>query len=179
LPHAVLPQYIDESVYAGEMAATYVQRMARQKAESALQDKTRIAALPILAADTSVVCEGQILGKPANQEEAVRMLSLLSGRKHQVLTAIAVVNANDIEVVLSTTQVSFRALAQAEIVAYWQSGEPSDKAGAYAIQGRGAMFVNGIEGSYSSVVGLPLFETLQLLNKFGLSSTDILQGDCL
>jgi septum formation protein len=116
------------------------------------------------------VCGGEVLGKPASLSEARRMLQLLSGRTHQVLTAVAAACGDDCEVVVVATDVSFRAIASDEIDAYWATGEPVDKAGAYGIQGLGAMFVSHIEGSYSGVMGLPLFETLELLRKFGVTS---------
>jgi septum formation protein len=172
----LLPQQVDESLLGGESAPDYVLRLAREKAAAALRDQAYLLPLPVLAADTSVVCDQQVLGKPASLAEARAMLTLLSGRKHQVLTAVALATRQETTAVLVSTDVHFRTLGEAEIVAYWASGEPRDKAGAYAVQGLGAMFVSRIEGSYSGVVGLPLFETLQLLAAFGVSSTDLLQG---
>ena len=176
LPFLLLPQHIDESGLAGEDAESYVRRLAQNKARAALQDPLRQEGLPVLAADTTVVSGGQVLGKPASLQEAMTMLGCLSGTSHQVMTAIAVGrNLDQIQVRLSSSTVSFRALAEEEIVAYWYTGEPRDKAGAYAIQGLGAMFVSRIEGSYSSVVGLPLFETLQLLAEFGITGLSLLK----
>jgi septum formation protein len=165
----VLVQDIDESPVAGESPERYVTRLAQQKAVAALRDPRCRLPLPVLAADTTVVCSGQVLGKPGTLNEARQMLQLLSGRTHQVLTAVAVALRNELEVTLVSTDVSFRELSAAEIDAYWATGEPCDKAGAYGVQGIGAAFVARIEGSYSGVVGLPLFETLQLLQKFGVS----------
>lgn len=165
----LLAQEIDESPLHGENPESYVTRLAREKAVAALADPRCRLPLPVLAADTTVVCEGQILGKPATLAEARQMLGLLSGRTHQVLTAVAIGRPAVIDVTLVSTDVSFRILRAAEIDAYWATGEPRDKAGAYAVQGIGAMFVSRIAGSYSGVVGLPLFETLQLLQKFGVS----------
>ncbi len=169
LTPALLPQNIDENPLPQESPQAYVTRLARDKVMAALRDPDCRLPLPVLAADTTVVCAGAILGKPATLAEARHMLQLLSNRTHLVLTAVAVASRARIEVVLVTTKVSFRALHEAEIEAYWATGEPRDKAGAYAVQGLGALFVNRIEGSYSGVVGLPLFETLELLQQFGVS----------
>jgi septum formation protein len=165
----VIVQDIDETRLAGETPETYVTRLARQKAQVALRDPRCRLDLPVVAADTTVVCAGEVLGKPATREEARRMLQLLSNRTHQVLTAVAVARRDSCEVALVITQVRFRALSAAEIDAYWATGEPRDKAGAYGIQGLAAMFISRIDGSYSGVMGLPLFETLQLLRKFGVT----------
>jgi len=172
----VLPQHIDESVQPGEDPAHYVLRLAQAKARSGWHDVLRQLPLPVLAADTSVVCDGHILGKPATLGEARAMLQRLSGRSHQVLTGIAAVQDERCRADVVSTEVTFRQLSTTEIDAYWRSGEPRDKAGAYGIQGRGALFVAGIEGSYSNVVGLPLFETALLLQNFGIDSTALLQG---
>ncbi len=165
----VVVQDIDESLRPGEAAHAYVTRLACEKAKAALLDPRCGLPLPVVAADTSVVCEGRILGKPATLADARQMLQLLSGRTHQVMTAVAVALRNELDVALVSTEVEFRALGAAEIDAYWDTGEPRDKAGAYGVQGIGAAFVSRIEGSYSGVVGLPLFETLRLLQKFGVS----------
>jgi len=165
----VLVQDIDERQLPGELPDVYVTRLARQKAQAALRDSRCRLPLPVVAADTTVVCAGEVLGKPAHLDDARRMLQLLSGRTHQVHTAVAVARPEQLELALVTTAVRFRALQQHEIDAYWATGEPRDKAGAYGIQGIGAMFISRIDGSYSGVMGLPLFETLQLLRKFGIS----------
>jgi septum formation protein len=123
----------------------------------------------VLGADTAVVLDGQILGKPRDQADAEYMLACLSGRTHRVLTAVAVTDGQRLASRLSMTAVSFRELRPGESTTYWQSDEPRDKAGAYAIQGRGALFVRELQGSYSGVVGLPLFETAELLEMFGWS----------
>ena len=169
LSPVLLAQEIDESPFPGEGAEVYVTRLAREKALAALRDPRCILPLPVLAADTTVVCAGPILGKPATLTEARYMLTLLSGQTHQVLTAVAIGRHDNVETTLVSTSVQFRLLQENEIDAYWATGEPRDKAGAYAVQGVGAMFVSRIEGSYSGVVGLPLFETLQLLQRFGVS----------
>jgi septum formation protein len=175
LAHLVLPQQIDESLRVGEQPDRYVLRLAAAKAGAGWQDQRRELTLPVLAADTSVVCNGQILGKPATLAEARTMLQLLSGRTHQVLTGIAVGFGEELQTKVVSTDVSFRALSAAEIDAYWHSGEPRDKAGAYGIQGKAALFVERIAGSYSNVVGLPLFETVQLLAGFGITTQELLQ----
>ena len=174
LPFALLPQQINETSHTNEAPQDYVLRMAREKAQAALQDPHCTLAIPVLAADTSVICHNNILGKPADMDEALHMLTLLSGRRHQVLTAIAIATRQKIQLKLATTDVYFRTITPGEMQAYWQTGECQDKAGAYAIQGKGAMFINRIEGSYSNVVGLPLFETVQLLAACGVSSTAVL-----
>ena len=172
----LLPQEVDESRLPRELPDAYVLRVAADKARAALQDPAYDGKLPVLAADTSVVCEGQILGKPADSKEALGMLRSLSGRQHQVLTAVVVATATQCRQQLVRTTVSFRPLEEEELLAYWHTGEPRDKAGAYAIQGLAAQFVERIEGSYSGVVGLPLFETMELLAQFGITPTSVLKG---
>lgn len=164
LAFEVRAQHIDESPVVGESVRDYVRRLAREKAHSAATMTT----LPALGADTVVVMDGQALGKPADAEDARRMLQMLSGREHEVMTAVAVVQGERVAQALSTTRVVFREITTTEIEAYWQSAEPQDKAGGYAIQGLGAVFVASISGSYSGVVGLPVFETTQLLSRFGI-----------
>ena len=122
----------------------------------------------VLGADTSVVIDGRILGKPVDQADGLAMLAALSGREHQVLTAVALAAAGGVEARVVECRVRFRQVAPEEALRYWQSGEPADKAGGYAIQGLGAIFVSRIEGSYSAVVGLPLCETAELLREFGI-----------
>lgn len=157
---------VDESLRAGEAPEDYVGRLARDKARAALKRITGRRA-PVLGADTAVVVDQDILGKPVDRNAAVAMLRRLSGRKHDVLTAVSIVDSEREVMAISRTVVTFRLLSDAEIEAYWESGEPHDKAGAYAIQGRGAVFIEAIRGSYSGVVGLPIFETARLLNGFG------------
>lgn len=176
LQHEVLPQHLDESVLPGEAAPAYVQRVAREKAQVALLDARRRADLPVLAADTAVVCDGLILGKPQSQQDALDMLGRLSGREHQVLTAVAIAQGERLYQALSQSRVWFRPLAQDELLAYWHSGEPCDKAGSYAVQGLGAMFIARIDGSYSGVMGLPLYETMQLLANFGITPVTVLDA---
>lgn len=155
---------IDESKLANESAAEYVCRMARCKAQKAAEQIGEDSdTFPVLAADTIIAFDGVIIGKPANPEQCHGILRQLSARQHQVLTAIALVTGLDIELRLSVNRVSFRPISSAEIASYCASREPRDKAGAYAIQGRAAVFIEHLEGSYSSVMGLPLFETAELL----------------
>lgn len=160
---------IDESPDAAETADAYVRRMASSKARAAL-DQLPAKRAPVLGADTSVVIDRQILGKPANRDAAASMLRRLSGRTHEVLTAVAVRDEQREVVDVNRTVVTFRSLTDREIDCYWATGEPRDKAGGYAIQGLGAVFIETIEGSYSGVMGLPLFETARLLNGFGYRS---------
>jgi septum formation protein len=159
----------DETPRPGEDPVDYVRRVARQKAEAgwARLAQRRLLRLPVLAADTAVALEGQVLGKPADREEAVHFLKRLSGKVHQVHTGVAVKFDQRIEVAVSSTDVAFSELADDQIRRYAATGEPLDKAGAYAIQGRAALFIRSITGSYSGVVGLPLFETGQLLARVG------------
>lgn len=160
----------DESPQAGEDAVAYVERIARYKAEAGWTrlSQRRMLRHPVLAADTTVALRGEILGKPADREEAIAFLRRLSGSVHQVHTAVAVTQEARLELAISSTEVEFRELSELEIRNYVASGEPLDKAGAYAIQGRAGMFVRALRGSYSGVVGLPLFETGDLLASFGI-----------
>ncbi len=171
----VSPQDIDESALPGEQADVLVERLAKTKARAAVTVISETDHRLVLGADTIVVCEGRILGKPEHKDDGLAMLRLLSGRTHQVLTAVCVMSHEKQAETMSVSTVSFASLSEAEIEAYWQSGEPAGKAGAYAIQGLGAMFVNDIQGSYSGIVGLPIFETANLLKIFGIDVTTILQ----
>ncbi|HTO44282.1 MAG TPA: Maf family protein [Burkholderiales bacterium] len=159
----------DETPLAGEAPGDYVVRVAGAKAEAgwARLGQRRLMRFPVLSADTTVALDGKILSKPADREEATAFLRELSGKAHQVHSAVAVKFDHRLEIALSTTEVAFRELDEQEIRQYVVSGEPQDKAGAYAIQGRAAVFVRSISGSYSGVMGLPLYETSQLLAKFG------------
>jgi septum formation protein len=165
VPHVVEGAHIDESALKGEAPRDYVQRMARTKA---LAIWTRDQSLPVLAADTTVVLDGVIFGKPDNRTDALRMLSALSGRTHDVLTAVVLADAHGLALRLSESRVAFRPVSAEECAAYWDTGEPRDKAGAYAIQGRAGVFIEALSGSYSGVMGLPLFETVELLRGAGL-----------
>ena len=164
---AVIAADVDETPRAGEGPTEYVQRIAVAKARTGSEAIHDRPARPVLAADTAVVVDGRILGKPADERDAMTMLALLSGRGHQVLTAVAVRGRRE-QVRLSISRVVFRDIDPAEAAAYWATGEPRDKAGAYAIQGRGALFIAELHGSYSGVVGLPLFETAELLAEEGI-----------
>ena len=163
--HSVCAPEVDEAVLPGERGPDYVVRMARSKALSvhALSPQ-----LPVLGADTIVLIDELILGKPAGAAEGVAMLERLAGRTHEVLTAVALASTAGLTLRLSTSAVRFRALSRAECIAYWDSGEPRDKAGAYAVQGRAAAFIEYLAGSYSGVMGLPLYETAQLLEAAGI-----------
>ncbi|MDX1594380.1 MAG: Maf family protein [Gammaproteobacteria bacterium] len=164
IAHRVLHVEVDEAPRPGEVPAVYVERLARAKAEAGL---SVTGAGAVLGADTSVVLGDEILGKPADKADATAMLARLSGHTHEVLTAVALATPRRVACRLSVSRVTFRTLAADEIAAYWATGEPADKAGAYAIQGRGALFVTRLEGSYSGVVGLPLYETAELLREAG------------
>lgn len=170
VPHEVEPADLDERVLPGELPADYVVRLAQAKAERVFtMRRARGAAdLPVLGADTTVTLGERILGKPQDEAELQRMLGALSDREHVVCSAVALVDGSGVRSALVSTRVRFRALEPTEISRYWQSGEPCDKAGGYAIQGLGAVFVTGIEGSYSGVVGLPLAETAALLRAAGV-----------
>ena len=166
---ATHPANIDESHRINEPVALYVQRMAREKAETVAQQLSTVSSLPVLGADTSVVLNNTIFHKPTDKTEAIATLRALSGRSHRVLSAIAVVAEGRTELRLSETSVRFRDIKEQEYERYWSTGEPWGKAGAYAIQGLGAVFVDGITGSYSGVVGLPLMQTFELFERFNIA----------
>ena len=165
VPHTVTAAHIDETVLAGEDPREYVTRMARHKALAARQTGET---LPVLAADTTVVLDDVIFGKPTGRAHGLSMLRSLSGRTHDVLTAVALAAGSEVSLSVSTSEVRFRPLTLEECEAYWETGEPRDKAGGYAIQGRGAVFIEWLSGSYSGVMGLPLFETAELLRAAGV-----------
>jgi len=180
VPFTALSAQIDETPFPDESPSAYVERLALGKAAAGL------ALLPagqggssacVLGADTAVVLEGRILGKPVDEADAVAMLMALAGREHEVLTAIALIDHQRCESRIVSSHVRFRPLRIEEARAYWASGEPADKAGSYAIQGLAAIFVQGLRGSYSSVVGLPLCETAELLGHFGIPCWQFLEGD--
>lgn len=160
---------IDETPQPGEGPRDFVMRLARAKAAVGWKRmlERNLPLAPVLAADTTVALEGRIFGKPQDRADAERMLAELSGKRHEVLTAVALQFDEDVETALSVSDVQFRSLARDEIRAYVATGESDDKAGAYAIQGRAALFVAEIRGSQSGIVGLPLYETAQLLQKMG------------
>jgi septum formation protein len=162
----VRPADVDESSLVGESPADYVQRVARQKVIAIAKSlKSEYAKLPVLAADTTVALNGEILGKPENDADAFNMLKKLSASKHAVHTAVAVSLKNKVKVILSTTMVEMMPLTDAMIKAYVETGEQRDKAGSYAIQGKAGAWVARIDGSYTGVMGLPLYETAKLLNE--------------
>ncbi|TAL48865.1 MAG: septum formation inhibitor Maf [Methylovulum sp.] len=163
--YTVYPVDIDETPLPGEAPLAYVQRLAAGKSAACAAQLG--GGIPILAADTAVVLDTLIIGKPKDKDDALAILRLLSGKTHQVYTAISLRGREHGQAV-SVTEVTFRPLTEREIDAYWQTGEPQDKAGSYAIQGRGGLFVASIAGSFSGVVGLPLFETGQLLAEQGI-----------
>ena len=162
----VVPACIDESRRPGEPPDHFVLRLAEEKAAASLSrigDRTAL----LIAADTAVVVDREVLGKPRCEDEGVAMLQRLGGRSHDVLTGVVVQGNGRTEKAVSRSLVTFRALAPGEARAYWATGEPADKAGGYAIQGRAAVFIESLHGSYSAVMGLPLFETARALESFG------------
>ncbi len=165
ISHAIRLVDVDETPIPGESPLAYVERVAAEKSAACLA--TFQLDLPVLSADTSVVCDNQIMGKPENMQHALEMLSRLSGRTHQVFSAVSL-RGNRHEQAVSISEVTFRQLSRDEISAYWRTGEPSGKAGAYAIQGLASIFIESITGSFSGVMGLPLFETAQLLAQQGI-----------
>ena len=167
LDFTVSPSEIDESVHANESVVDYVQRMAASKAAVARQQYSSQDL--IIAADTTVAIDNTILGKPEDESHCLAMLASLSGRIHMVHTAVVVSQFDYVGKALSSSEVSFRNISVVEAKNYWSTGEPKDKAGSYAIQGKGAVFVDKITGSYSGIVGLPLYELTQLLRESDLS----------
>lgn len=159
---------VAEHCLAGEGVADYVARLALAKARAGWRGLGTAPRAPVLGADTAIGLEGDILGKPRDRAEGIRMLERLCGRTHQVYSAVAVVSRERAAVRTQVSEVRFRRLSRAECEAYWQTGEPRDKAGSYAIQGLAAIFIERLEGSYSGVMGLPLYETADLLSEFGV-----------
>jgi len=165
--YGIIAAELDEAPLPGEAPEDYAQRVALDKARAGRALLAVLDPVPVLGADTLVTIDGRILGKPRDADEALTMLRLLSGRTHRVLSAVALIGAEERQV-LSTSEVSFRPISDQEARAYWASGEPLDKAGGYAIQGSGAVFARELRGSYSGVMGLPLFETARLLAAEGI-----------
>ena len=161
-------QPIDETPQPAEAPAAYVERLALAKAQAVLATLDDRHAAVVLGSDTAVVLDGRILGKPVDREDGLATLAALAGREHQVLTAVALVSATRAEARVVSSTVRFKPLTQAQIEAYWATGEPCDKAGSYGIQGLAAVFVSQMQGSYSAVVGLPLCETAELLAQFAI-----------
>lgn len=169
IDHTRLHVDMPEQQTPGEAAEDYVTRLALAKARAGWQALSEHQPQwPVLGADTAVVIDHDILGKPHDQADAIAMLTRLAGREHRVLSAVAMVQGEHEAVRLSTTRVSFAPLSPTQCEAYWHSGEPQDKAGGYAIQGLAASFIRHIDGSYSGVMGLPLCETSELLQQFGI-----------
>jgi septum formation protein len=160
---------LDETAHQGESPLAYVSRLAEAKAGVGWERSRDLGTAPVLAADTAVVLDARILGKPKGMNDAMAMLLELSGRAHEVLTAVALRTAAGTLVEVSHSTVTFRSIDRSEARAYWETGEPSDKAGAYAIQGYAAIFISDLKGSYSGVMGLPLFETAALLKVAGVT----------
>jgi len=168
VPFSAISADIDETPLEHESPSAYVERLARGKAEAGRSTLASDEDFCVLGADTAVVLNGKILGKPVDEADACAMLMLLAGQEHEVLTAIAVLDGERCESRVVRSLVRFRDISREEAAAYWASGEPRDKAGGYGIQGLGAVFVAGLNGSYSAVVGLPLCETCELLGHFGI-----------
>lgn len=168
--YALIATELEEEPLLGEAPEDYVLRVSLDKAKAG-QKLISGNELPVLGADTAVIVDERILGKPSCEDDAAAMLRTLSGRTHRVLSAVALVGSEE-SAVLSISEVSFRQIRSAEIRAYWQTGEPADKAGGYAIQGLGALFVRELRGSYSGVMGLPLYETGRLLAAEGIRALD-------
>ncbi|RUO33438.1 Maf family protein [Aliidiomarina sanyensis] len=167
-PFTVQPMDIEEIPRPEETPADYVQRLAREKAQACANANKGDQPVAVLGSDTVVVCEGEILEKPLDFEHYVQMMQKLSGTYHEVLTAVNLTVNGASETALVTTRVWFRTLSDEDILRYWQTGEPKDKAGGYGIQGPAGAFVRHLEGSFFAVMGLPLFETEQLLRNHGI-----------
>jgi len=161
---------IDETQMPDEPVIGFVQRLAMEKAQTGFEIIENPFELPVLGSDTVVVVEGIVLGKPENRKQAKEMLQLLSGKKHTVHTSVAIVTNKEKFIAMSSTQVQFKSLDEQEIDRYLETGEADDKAGSYAIQGMAAQFINNINGSFSGVMGLPLYETVQLLKQSGVKT---------
>jgi septum formation protein len=166
VPHVVIGADIDETEHPGEVPREYVMRLARQKA-LAVRERG-VTTLPVLAADTTVVLDDVIYGKPRDRDDGIAMLRKLSGRTHEVHTAVAVACDRGTQLRLSVSAVRFRELTLEECTAYWETGEPRDKAGSYGVQGHAGVFIEHLSGSYSGVMGLPLCETAELLRWAGI-----------
>jgi septum formation protein len=170
LPYVVVVPSVNETPRSGEPADDFVTRLALDKAcqGKSLAAERGLATLPVLGADTCIVLDREILGKPLDRDDGIAMLQRLAGRSHEVLTGIAVVRQEIQHVAISRNKVTFGPMSDREITAYWDTGEPADKAGAYALQGKAAAYIERIEGSYSAIVGLPLFELTQILKTLGI-----------
>jgi septum formation protein len=171
VPFDVVRAAVDETAHPGEEPLDYVMRLAAAKAQAgfALLRQQGVHGALVLGSDTAGVLHGEILGKPRDRDDAIAMLVSMGGHTHQVITGVALAGDAGVQVAHAITDVTFRPISAREAEAYWATGEPADKAGAYGIQGFGAIFVARIEGSYTGVVGLPLFETAQLLQQAGVA----------
>ncbi len=169
LPFEALSVDIDETRLEHESPVSFVERMALEKARAGWERSAGLQ--PVLGSDTIVVIDGEVLGKPADQVEAHNMLRMLSDKCHKVITAVALVDGGRSMIRVSHSEVCFSCLSDEVIQRYWETGEPADKAGAYAVQGMAAAFISTLNGSYSGVMGLPLRETCELLGEFGLDVT--------
>jgi septum formation protein len=168
VPFEILSLQVDESTRPDETPADYVERLARSKALAGLAASPEPRRTPVLAADTAVVLDGEIIGQPRDAADALTMLRRLGGHTHEVLTAVCLATGDRLATCLSRSDVRIRPISAREAGDYWASGEPQGKAGGYAVQGLGAVFVEHLTGSYSGVMGLPLFETAQLLDAAGV-----------
>jgi septum formation protein len=162
----VIPSEIDERPFEDEHPLNYVRRMAAEKAMAITE---RYPERIVLGADTDVIVDERILGKPADRDDFIETFSLLSGRSHQVISAVCVMRGEEGSLMISISEVEFRDVSEQQMRDYWDSGEPRDKAGGYGIQGLGAIFVRNIQGSYSGIMGLPLYETSELLREAGVA----------
>lgn len=167
VPFSTLKVEVDESMIGQEHPEAFVSRLARLKATTGWQHSEKV--LPVLGSDTIVVFENEVLGKPKDKSDALRMLKMLSGNLHQVMTSVAIADGDTINECTVITDVWFKELTEKEMQWYWETGEPCDKAGSYGIQGLAGQFVTHIKGSYSAVVGLPLYETSQLIQEMGIT----------
>lgn len=165
----IIDPNVPEVANPNESPLAYANRLAITKAQSGWIHPDRMLNIPVIGADTIVVCDQQMIGKPINKEDGMAILKQLSGRTHQVITAVAIVHENKMKQAVVESKVTFTELTDQEMESYWNTGEPCDKAGAYAIQGKAAMFISNLTGSYSGVVGLPLFETAALMREFNVS----------
>ena len=161
---------VSEEIHNGESPKNYADRLALAKAQAGWLSHKRTENCPVLGADSIVVLNDMVLGKPKDKDDSIRMLLLLSGNTHEVITSVAVVQGDKITTACSISRVKFREISLDEAQAYWDTHEPVDKAGGYAVQGKAAVFVEHIAGSYSGIMGLPLFETAALLKEFGIQA---------
>lgn len=167
ISYSIISIAVPEMLAEYERCDEYVFRLAQEKAQAGVDSQSE-EDLIVIGADTVILLDDQILEKPKNEQDAFNMLTSLSNRTHLVKTAVSVCNRNNCETIVQTSQVTMAEISSAVISEYWQSGEPCDKAGGYAVQGKGAIFIKHIEGSYSGIMGLPIYETARLLNKFGV-----------